>query len=79
MQDPSVERDASVLAIAAQLREPPKWVDWAKIKQGQDTFVRYAPACGTSLYYISLVGGFSAPLITRVLRCTGPRCPEVPY
>eukprot|EP01050_Picozoa_sp_SAG11_P005547 SAG11_NODE_396_length_9806_cov_37.601855_2_plen_365_part_00 len=32
---------------------------------GQDVFMRHLVAGGLSLYYISLVGGFSAPLITR--------------
>ena len=65
------EDDACMAPLAKQLMCTPEWVDWDKIARGQQIFVRYAPACGMSLYYVSLVGGFSAPLITRVLRCTG--------
>lgn len=46
-------------------------MDWALVERGQDFFVRHAAGCGLSLYYISLVGGFSAPLITKVLTATG--------
>ena len=49
----------------------PAWVDWEKIRKGQDVFVRDLPICGLTLFYLSLIGGFSAPLITKVLRATG--------
>jgi hypothetical protein len=52
------------------MRAVPDWVDWAQLERGQDVFVVHAPAAALSLYYLSLVGGFSAPLITRVLRAT---------
>ncbi|EKX35478.1 hypothetical protein GUITHDRAFT_146491 [Guillardia theta CCMP2712] len=51
--------------------EVPAWVDWEQVRRGQKVFIRDLPACGISLYYLSLVGGFSAPLITKVLRATG--------
>ena len=49
----------------------PDWVDWSEIRRGQRVFVRNLPICGLTLFYLSLVGGFSAPLITKVLRATG--------
>ena len=49
----------------------PEWVDWSEIQRGQKVFVRNLPICGLTLFYLSLVGGFSAPLITKVLRATG--------
>ena len=47
-------------------------------------FIRYLPACGMTLYYNSLVGGFSAPKITQVAmlpysgRPKSPRCSSTP-
>ena len=49
----------------------PEWVDWRQIRRGQHVFIRDLPICGLTLFYLSLVGGFSAPLITKVLRATG--------
>jgi hypothetical protein len=45
----------------------PSWVNWEKIQRGQQVFTQYMPLCGLTLFYLSLVGGFSAPLITKVL------------
>jgi hypothetical protein len=42
------------------------WVDF-----GNHTCDRYLPAASAALFFLSLVGGFSAPLITQVLSCTG--------
>jgi len=42
-----------------------------EIRRGQEVFIRDLPICGLTLFYLSLVGGFSAPLITKVLRATG--------
>ena len=71
IRDPEAEADPSVCALAAEVGRVPEWVDWTKIRQGQQVFAKYAVGCGMSLYFISLVGGFSAPLIVRVLRATG--------
>lgn len=49
----------------------PDWVEWDRIERGTETFIRYLPAAGASLFYNSLVGGYSAQLITNVLSCTG--------
>ena len=48
----------------------PDWLDWEQVKLGQKLFFVYLPTIVLSLYYISLVGGFSAPLISKVLIAT---------
>eukprot|EP00960_Hanusia_phi_P030193 748433-Hanusia_phi.AAC.1 len=63
--------DPSITSFVQMYSEVPEWVDWEKVRRGQEVFIRDLPACGMSLYYLSLVGGFSAPLITKVLRATG--------
>ncbi|KAJ1496232.1 hypothetical protein T484DRAFT_1760128 [Baffinella frigidus] len=49
----------------AHYSTPPSWLDESKLQRGQGVFVRYLPAAGATLYYVSLVGGFSAPLVTK--------------
>jgi hypothetical protein len=63
-------QQAALAAWYERMRAVPDWVDWAQLARGQDVFLVHAPAAALSLYYLSLVGGFSAPLITRVLRAT---------
>eukprot|EP00937_MAST-01D_sp_MAST-1D-sp2_P001972 g1972.t1 len=58
-------------ALLAQAREVPAWVDWDAVQRGQDVFHRYGPGAGIALLYLSLVGGFSAPKINKVLTSTG--------
>lgn len=59
------------LDFVARYSTVPEWVDWDEITRGQQVFIRDMPICGLTLFYLSLVGGFSAPLITKVLRATG--------
>jgi hypothetical protein len=66
----AAERRAMLAAWHNKMSAVPEWVDWAQLERGQEVFVVHAPAAALSLYYLSLVGGFSAPLITRVLRAT---------
>jgi hypothetical protein len=65
--------DATAVDLAARqiFHADPPWVDWTSVARGQDVFVRTWPVASTALFYMSLVGGFSAPLITEVIRCTG--------
>ena len=63
-------RHALLASWYRSVREVPAWVDWEQLERGQQVFTVNAPAAALSLYYLSLVGGFSAPLITRVLRAT---------
>jgi len=48
----------------------PSWVDFEQIKRGVDVFITFAPVAGQSLYYLSLVPGFSIPKIAKVLEQT---------
>ena len=59
--------------IVAQLLkvEVPSWVDWERIEKGRLVFRRFFPFCGVSLFYASLVGGFSAALIVKTLTKAG--------
>ena len=50
---------------------PPAWIDWASLARGQEVFVRYAGAAELSLLHLSLIGGFGAPKINKVLMATG--------
>ena len=59
-------------AFLAHLREPPPFdVDWKQIERGQLAYLSRAPAASLSLLHLSLVGGFSAPKINKVLNGTG--------
>ena len=49
----------------------PDWVDWDRINEGQTVFCRFLPIAGVVLFNMSLVGGFSAPKITKVLEQSG--------
>lgn len=49
----------------------PSWVDDALLREGQRFYTRFAPLAGICLFFISLVGGFSAPHIVEVLAATG--------
>ena len=71
--------DAAALAdpsgAAAELlrhaSSPPEWVDWELLALGQAVYRRYLPLASVVLYHLSLVGGFSAPKISKVLSSTG--------
>lgn len=66
------DKDHSAARARALLDTPPSWaVDWAAVERGQAVFVQHWPAACATLWFTSLVGGFSAPLITEVIRCTG--------
>ena len=60
--------DAALIEACASY---PEWVDWDQVARGQEVYIQQFPLCATTLFYVSLVGGFSAPLITKVLLCTG--------
>jgi len=48
----------------------PNWIDFDQIQRGIDVFLAYLPVAGCSLFYRSLVGGFSIPQIVEVLQAT---------
>lgn len=49
----------------------PDWVDRNLLIHGQLIFWRYLSICSIGLLYFSLIGGFSAPKIIKVLDTTG--------
>lgn len=49
----------------------PDWVDTKQLERGQRVYLAYTPAMSMSLYYRSLVPGFSLPKIAAVLQATG--------
>jgi hypothetical protein len=53
----------------------PSWVNEEQLKRGQDVFLAYLPAASLSLYYRSLVAGFSIPKIAAVIRATSYLAP----
>ena len=66
-----ISTDPTDVAFRNSCEKLPTWVEWDLIDVGQKTYLRHLPICGLSLFFVSLVGGFSAPKITRVLACTG--------
>lgn len=53
----------------------PSWVHRPALARGQDVYLAYLPAISLSLYYRSLVPGFSIPRIAAVLQSTGYLAP----
>ena len=63
--------DGAMRQFADSVRTLPSWLDWESLARGQEVFVRYAGAAEMSLLHLSLVGGFGAPKINKVLLATG--------
>ena len=55
--------------------QTPSWYDSAQIQRGQRVFLKYTPAITISLYYRSLVAGFSIPKISKVIQSTAYLAP----
>ncbi|KAK3272722.1 hypothetical protein CYMTET_18998 [Cymbomonas tetramitiformis] len=49
----------------------PDWVDWERVRRGQLFFLKHLVGASTCLLHISLIGGFGAPKINKVLNSTG--------
>jgi len=58
-------------ALLASLTAEPPWLDWGLLARGQEVYLRHLPAAGLVLFNVSLIGGFSAPKITKVLEQSG--------
>ena len=71
----SPELQIDLLAFVARYRTVPDWVDVAQLERGRTVFLTYAPAMGASLYYRSLVPGFSIPHLAAVIQSTGYLAP----
>ena len=61
---------AAATLLASLTAEPP-WLDWGLLARGQDVYLRHLPSAGLVLFNVSLIGGFSAPKITKVLEQSG--------
>jgi len=69
------QADAALAAFVHHHSQVPTWVDVEQLKRGQNVFLAYLPAISISLYYRSLVPGFSIPKIAAVLSSTGYLAP----
>jgi hypothetical protein len=49
----------------------PDWLDRSKLAVGQEFYRAHTLGCNLGLLHLSLIGGFGAPLINRVLASTG--------
>ena len=49
----------------------PPWVDWKKVEQGQNFYQLHMAPASLVLFNLSLVGGFSSPIVDKVLESTG--------
>ena len=58
-------------ALLASLTAEPPWLDWGLLARGQEVYLRHLPSAGLVLFNVSLIGGFSAPKITKVLEQNG--------
>jgi len=63
---------ASFLETHLQL---PEWVDIQQLKRGQEVHLAYIPSVSFSLYYRSLIAGFSIPKIAAVVQSTAYLAP----
>ncbi len=66
----SSNTDKRLQAFVEQVCNVPHWVDWQKIHRGQEVFIRNSSYAEMALLYFSLIGGFAAPKITKVLEAT---------
>lgn len=69
-QEPINYDDPRIDAFIASVEREPSWLDWDLLKHGQHIFLKHSAPAVMGLYYVSLVGGFSAPKITKVLDAT---------
>ena len=63
--------DPRLQFLLHQVKCAPDWVDWSFLRRGQIVFLAHAASASLSLLHRSLIGGFSAPKILKVLDCTG--------
>ena len=66
-RSPSQQEMANLYAHYSQV---PSWADFEQLQRGMDVFFKYLPAITLSLFFRSLIPGFSFPGITEVLKET---------
>jgi ER-bound oxygenase mpaB/B'/Rubber oxygenase, catalytic domain len=69
------EADNALIEFLQYYAKVPEWVNPKQIARGQEILTTYLPAIGATLYYRSLVPGFSIPKIAAVLLSTGYLAP----
>ena len=62
--------DLRIRAFAESVLLKPAWLDYEKVKQGQQVFLKHYASAALGLLYSSLIGGFAAPKIVKVLDAT---------
>ena len=68
--DLSSYNDVRIQAFASEVLAQPEWLNWDLLRAGQHIFLKYHGSAALGLFYVSLVGGFGAPKITKVLDST---------
>ena len=63
--------DAAASALVLSMRTPPSWADMRRVRAGAEFFCANMVAAGTCLMNLSLIGGFGAWRINKVLESTG--------
>jgi len=58
-------------AFVTEAETVPPWVDWDRVRRGQEFFLRNAGSLCVALLNLALIGGFGAPKINAVLQATG--------
>jgi hypothetical protein len=64
-----------MVSFLESIRQIPEWVDIEQLKRGQEVYLAYLPAVSLSLYYRSLIAGFSIPKIAAVVQSTAYLAP----
>eukprot|EP00429_Kryptoperidinium_foliaceum_P002866 CAMPEP_0176009154 /NCGR_PEP_ID=MMETSP0120_2-20121206/4108_1 /TAXON_ID=160619 /ORGANISM="Kryptoperidinium foliaceum, Strain CCMP 1326" /LENGTH=464 /DNA_ID=CAMNT_0017341949 /DNA_START=163 /DNA_END=1555 /DNA_ORIENTATION=+ len=62
--------EISLAAFMKKYSTLPSWVDVDQLRRGQEVYLAYLPSASMSLYYRSLVSGFSIPKIAAVIQAT---------
>ena len=63
-------KDRRIRAFAESVLLEPAWLNWEQVRQGQQVFLKHYGSAALGLLYVSLIGGFAAPKITKVLDAT---------
>lgn len=71
----SIATRRRIEAFSRKFSNLPNWVDIHQLSRGQEVFLAYAPILGATLYYRSLVPGFSISKIAPVLQATAYLAP----
>ena len=63
--------DHTLRQFSKEITTYPNWLDFELLRKGQIVFYKYSASASMGLLYFSLIGGFSAPKIVKVLDATG--------